>query len=51
MDTQELIVILLAFAAGGYLLRGWLASAKRGRCGGCGCRCGCGGKKRPADKE
>ena len=36
MGAQELIVVLIALAAGGYLLRGWIVSARQGRCGGCG---------------
>ena len=50
MGVQELVVVLIALAAVGYLIRGWVASAKRGSCGGCGC--GCGGKKScPSEKE
>ena len=48
MGVQELVVVLIALAAAGYLIRGWVASAKRGTCGGC----GCGGKKScPSEKE
>ena len=49
MGAQELIVVLIALAAGGYLLRGWIVSARQGRCGGGGC--GCGGRKCPPDEE
>lgn len=49
MGAQELVIVLIAVAAAGYLIRGWVASAKRGTCGGCGCGCGC-GDKRPSDK-
>ena len=45
MGAQELVIVLIAVAAAGYLIRGWVASAKRGTCGGCGC-----GDKRPSDK-
>jgi len=47
MGAQELVIVLIAVAAAGYLLRGWVASAKRGTCGGCGCGCG---DKCPSDK-
>ena len=48
MGMQEIAIILIALAAGGYLLRSWLASARQG---GCGCGCGCGGKKKcPSDE-
>ena len=48
MGAQELIVVLIALAAVGYLARKWLASARQG---GCGCGCGCGGKKKcPSDE-
>ena len=50
MGVQELVVVLIALAAAGYLIRGWVASAKRGTCGGCGY--GCGGEKPcPSEKE
>ena len=44
MGAQEIVIVLIAVAAAGYLLRGWVASAKRGTC------CGC-GDKRPSDKR
>ena len=48
MDVQELVIVLIAVVAAGYLIRGWVASAKRGTCGGC----GCGGEKPcPSEKE
>ena len=50
LDVQEVVIVLIAVAAAGYLIRGWVASAKRGTCGECGC--GCGGKKScPSEKE
>lgn len=49
MGAQELVIILIALAAGGYLIRGWIASAKQGRCGGCGCGCS-GEKKCPSEQ-
>ena len=48
MGAQEIVIVLIAVAAAGYLIRGWVASAKRGTCGGCGCGCG---DKRPSDKR
>ena len=48
MGAQEIVIVLIAVAAAGYLLRGWVASAKRGTCGGCGCGCG---DKRPSTEK
>ena len=48
LDVQELVIVLIAVAAAGYLIRSWVASAKRGTCGGCGCGCG---DKPPSDES
>lgn len=48
MGVEELAIVLIALAAAGYLIRGWVVSAKRGACGGCGCGCG---DKCPSKKD
>ena len=48
MGAQEIVIVLIAVAAAGYLLHGWVTSAKRETCGGCGCGCG---DKRPSNKH
>lgn len=48
MGAQEIVIVAIALVAGGYLIRSWVASAKRGTCGGCGCGCG---DKPPSDES
>lgn len=50
MGAQEIVIVLIALAAGGYLIRKWTVSARKGGCGGCGCGCS-GEKKCPPEKE
>ena len=47
MGTQEIAVVAIALAAGGWLLRGWIKNAKKdAKCGGCGCGC-----RKPKEKK
>lgn len=40
MGVQEILVVVIALAAGAWLLRGWIKNTKKdGKCGGCGCGC------------